>query len=115
MAESKEVNIGVNKGSSIHENESMITVNPSDLNKPFDIVTISPCNDEESIRLDLVNGNTESRKYEEIPEDNTSPDFESCIQKTDESEQIIFIPDSDLTDNIVADPISPESNFNISL
>ena len=115
MAESKELNIDVNKGSLNHETESMMTVNPSDLNKPLDIVTISPCNDEESITLDLVNGNTESRKYKEIPEDNTSPDIESCIQKTDESEQIIFIPDSDLTDNIVADPISPEGNFNISI
>ena len=115
MAESKEVIIDVEKQSLNHENESMMMVNPSDLNKPRDIVTISSCNDEESIRLDLVNGNTESTKYEEIPQDNTSPDIESCIQKTDESEQIIFIPDSDLTDNIVADPISPEGNFNISI
>ena len=115
MAESKEVNIDVKAQSLNHENESTMTNNPSDLNKTIHNAPMSPCNDEESIRLDLVNENSESRKSDEIPEENAVPDIESCIQKTDESEQIIVIPDFDLTDNIVADPISPEGNFNISI
>ena len=110
MAESKEVNIDAMKESLNHENESMMTVNPADLNKPLDIAIISLCKDEESITLDLANANPESRKSDEIPEQNTSPDIASCIQKTDESEQIAFVPDSDSTNKIVRDPIAPEGN-----
>ena len=111
MAESKGVSTDVEKESLNHENESTMAINPSDLNKPRDVVIISPCNDEESIRLDLVNENSESRKSKEMPEENTSPDIESCIQTTDESNQIPIIPDSDPTDSNVAVPISTEGNF----
>ena len=62
MAESKRVITDVKKESLNHEKKSTMTIDPSDLNNPLEIVTISPCTDEESITLDIVNENAESQE-----------------------------------------------------
>ena len=108
MAESKGVNSDIKKESLNLETESILIYNLSNLNKLVD-TTVS-YDDEESIPLDPLNENSESRKSQEMAKQNTNLDMQSQIQKTDEVEEITSIPDSDLTDKIDADPNSSEGN-----
>ena len=110
MAESKEANSDIKNESLNLETESILIYNLSGLNKLVD--TAASCNDEDSIPLDPINENSESRKSEEMPKQNTNLDMESGIQKTDEVEEITSIPDPELTDQRDADPNSSEGNCN---
>ena len=102
---------GDNKGLSL-ENDSTIISNPSDLNRPLDVNTISPSNDQESTELEAINKDSVSKQSEEMPKENKSLDIESGIQKSDETEQDPFIPDPNPTDQIVEDPVTSEGNCN---
>ena len=108
MAESKVVDMDIKKESLNLETESILIYNLSGLSKL--VGTTASCNDEESIPLDPLNENSESRKSQEMAKQNTNLDMESGIQKTDEVEEITLIPDSDLTDKIDAGPNSSAGN-----
>ena len=107
MAESN----GDNKGLNL-ENESTIICNPSDLNRPLDVNTISPSNDQESTELEAINKDLEPKPSEEMPKESTSLDIESGIQKSDETEQDPFIPDPSPTHEIVEDTVTSEGDCN---
>ena len=102
---------GDNKGLSL-ENDSTIISNPSDLNRPLDVNTISPSNDQESTELEAINKDPVSKQSEEMPKENKSLDIESGIQKSDETEQDPLVPDPNPTVQIVEDPVTSEGNYN---
>ena len=112
MADSNGDNNDIKKDSLNLENDSMIICNPSDLNRPLGVNTITPSNDQGSTELETINKDSVSKQSEEMPKENTSLDIESGIQKTDETGQDPFIPDPKSTDQIVEDPVTSEGNYN---
>ena len=112
MAESKGDNKDIKRDSLNLKNDSTIISNPSALNRPLDVNTISSCNDQESTELATLNNDSVSKQSEEMSKENTSLDIESGIQKSDETEQDPLVPDPNPTAQIVEDPVTSAGNYN---
>ena len=95
-----------NKESSTLQKELMLSSNPTVLNKSSDIDTISPCNDQESITLDIFSKNSESRRFEEITKPNIHLDNELGSPEDDRIEKMAMMPSSDPTDKIPVESFS---------
>lgn len=90
----------------LSKKEPMLSSSPTVLNKSSDIDTISSCNDQASITLDIISKNFESRRCEETTKPNINPGNELGSPENDQIEKIAMMPSSVQTDEIPVDSIS---------
>ena len=102
----------IDKESSTLKNEPMLSSSLTVLNKSCDMDPIPSCNDEESIALDIISNNSESRRFEETTIPNINPGNELGSPEGDQIEKIAMMPISDSTDEIHIDSISFEGRLN---
>ena len=103
----------VDKESSTLKNEPMLSSSLTVLNKSSDMDPIPSCNDEESITLDIISNNSESRRFEETTKPNINPDNELGCPEGDEIEKMAMMSTSDPTDEIPIDSISFEGKLDL--
>ena len=102
----------VDKESSTLINELMLSSSLTILNKSSDTDPIPSCNDEESITLDMISNNSESRRFEETTKPNINPGNELGSPEGDQIEKLAMMPTADPTDEIPIDSISFEGRLN---
>ena len=103
----------VDKESSTLKNEPMLSSSLTVLNKSPDMDPIPSCNDEESIALDIISNDSESRRSEETTKPNINPGNELGSPEGDQIEKIAMMPTSDPTDEIPIDSISFEGKLDL--
>ena len=103
----------VYKESSTLKNEPMLSSSLTVLKKTSDMDPIPSCNDEESITLDIISNNSESRRFEETTKPNINPGNELGSPEGDQIEKIAMMPTSDQTDKIPIDFVSFEGKLDL--
>ena len=96
----------VDKELSTLKNEPMLSSSLTVLNKSSDMDTIPSFNDQESITLDIISNNSESRRFEDTTKPNINPGNELGSPEGDQIEKIAMMPTPDPTYEIPIDSVS---------